>query len=293
MAVIILNVSTGRFWFSRDRTLSHTLHSSSSCCGGDPGGAGCNSSSCGGCNSSISYNISSIDLIFRDIIMAAFVGRRYFHTLATDTHLVCAAGGALHGWSVGVAAPVVVSVAEELGTDPGVVVAGPGAPVLSALGVQGDGAPRQTATPGQGQLSPAQAGGVVQTARRARPQEMLDLLDRAPGPGLAPGGVPQVRHDVARAPGAGLGPGPPEVGGGGVPVMDSAQQMPDLVGSHHHPRVAPAVLHQRHGGDLLEVGVPHTSSSYIRESRGRLYPLPPLDPRHVQPRHGHNNIING
>ena len=141
-----------------------------------------------------------------------------------------------------------------------VVVAGPGAPVLPALGVQGDGAPRQTPVPGQGEVRP---GGVVQTASRAGPQEVSDLLDGAPGPGLAPGGVPQVRHDVARAPGTGLGPGPPEVGGRGVPVMDRAQQVPDLVGGHHHPGVAAAVLHQRHGGDLLEVGVPNTSSSYV------------------------------
>ena len=161
-----------------------------------------------------------------------------------------------------------------------VVVAGPGAPVLPALGVQGDGAPRQTPVPGQREVRLV-LGHVVQTARRAGPEEVSDLLDGAPGPGLAPGGVPQVRHDVARAPGAGLGPGPPQVGGRGVPVMDRAQQVPDLVGGHHHPGVAPAVLHQRHGGDLLQVGVPDTSSSHISIARGRPYPLTTLHPRHV------------
>ena len=59
-----------------------------------------------------------------------------------------------------------------------VVVAGPGAPVLSALGVQGDGAPRQTALPGQRELRLA-SGGVIQTARLAGPQEVSDLLDGA------------------------------------------------------------------------------------------------------------------
>ena len=211
-------------------------------------------------------------------------------TLAIDTHLVVAARGSLDGRPVGVAAPVIVRVAEELGTDPVVVVAGPGAPVLSALGVQGDGAPRQTPLPGQRE---AREGGVVQTARRAGPQEVSDLLDRAQGPGLAPGGVPQVRHDVARAPGAGLGPGPPEVGGRGVPVMDRAEQVPDLVGGHHHPGVAPAVLHQRHGGDLLEVGVADTGSTHIGIAGGRPYPLPFFHPCHVQTGHGHHDIING
>ena len=68
-------------------------------------------------------------------------------TFPTEAVPVVATPTALHGWPGGVAARVVVGVAEELGTDPVVVVAGPGPLVCPALLVQGEGGA------GQGELA--------------------------------------------------------------------------------------------------------------------------------------------
>ena len=138
--------------------------------------------------------------------------------------LVLPTGGPLHCGPGGVAARVVVGVAEELGTDPVVVVAGPGPLVRPALLVQGEGGPGEETVAREGEVGVG--GDVVEALGGAGGEEVLDLLDGAVRPELAPGGVPPVRHDVAQLPGAGLGPRTSEVGGSSVSVMDRAKQVP-------------------------------------------------------------------
>ena len=121
---------------------------------------------------------------------------------------------------------------------------------------------------------------------------MSDLFDGAVRPQLAPGGVPPVRHDVALLPGAGLGSGTPQIGGSSIAVMDRAEQVADLVGGHDDPAVSSAVLHQRHAADLLQVNVPHTSSSNVRIASVGSTHLSLLHPGHVQPGQGDDHIIH-
>ena len=197
--------------------------------------------------------------------------------------LVVTTPGSLHSRPGGVAARVVGGVAEQLGTHPVVVVAGPGPLVCLALLVQGEGGAGQETVARQGEL---RAGGhVVQTLGCAGGEEVLDLLDGAGRPELAPGGVPPVRHDVAQPPGAGLGPGASQVGGSRVSVMDRAEQVSYLVSSHDHSAVASTVLHQRHAADLLQVNVPHTSSSHVRIAGGCPGQDSFIHSGHVQPCH--------
>ena len=196
----------------------------------------------------------------------------------------------LHCRPGGEAARVVVGVAEELGTDPVVVVAGPGPLVCPALLVQGQRGPGQRELARQGEVRGG--GGVEEALGRGGGEEMPHLFDGAVRPELAPGGVPPVRHDVALAPGAGLGSGAPQIGGRCVPVMDRAEQVADLVGGHDHPAVSSTVLHQRHAADLLQVNILDACTTHIRIARGRSVSDSSTHSGHVQSRHSDNHVIH-
>ena len=77
----------------------------------------------------------------------------------------------------GVAAGVFVVVAEELGTDPVIVVAGPGSLVCPALLVQGEGGAGQLPLARQGEV--CVGGEVVEALSCGRGEEMFYLFDGA------------------------------------------------------------------------------------------------------------------
>lgn len=213
-------------------------------------------------------------------------------TLATEAVLAPATGGALHSRPGGVAAARDLVEAEELGADPTVVEARVCSLVCLTLSIEGEPSSRETAGSWQGVARVV--GRVVEAGGGGGPQEVLHLLDGAVRPVETTRGPAEVRHDVTIAPGAVLGPGGgAQVGGGRVPIVDSAQEVADLMGSDNHSRVGPAVLHQGDAADLGEAGVADTGPAHVGVAgSGPVHPAG-LSPGHVQPREDDHHVVHG
>merc|ERR1740129_2688330 len=150
------------------------------------------------------------------------------HAFTIKTHVIVSTSGSLGRGSVGDAVARAGVEAEELGTDSLVLEAGAGPAVLAALGIQGEQLAGQH--PGQRLLLVRR---VVHTRGSLPVEEVMELQHSADGPLEALAGVPQVGHDVAVLPSALDCPRPAQVGGGRGAVMDSPQQMPELVSRHN------------------------------------------------------------
>ena len=161
------------------------------------------------------------------------------------TYMIVSTSWSLRSWSVGhtVSWPSVKT--EQLGTHSVILEAGRGASVLPTLSVQTEQLAGQH--PGQGLLL---VGGVVHAGGRLAVEEVMELEDGADGPLEALAGVSEVAHDVSVLPATLDRPGSAQVGGGRGAVMDSAQEVTKLVGSHYDAREASSVLDDGNTVDL-------------------------------------------
>ena len=132
---------------------------------------------------------------------------------------------------------------------------------------------------------------VLQARGRARGEKVAELGEAARGPGVTSSRVSLVAHDVSVIPAAAPGPGTSDIGDRAVTVMNSSEEMGDLVSGHNDAAVASAVLDNGHAVDLAQPLVHHARAADVGIARGVLVALAlGLFAAHVKAGQSHHKV---
>ena len=131
---------------------------------------------------------------------------------------------------------------------------------------------------------------IVETLSCAGGEEVLELRHRALRPEQTSPRPPLVTHDVSITPPAAPATWTTHTRHWTISIMNSAQQVSNLVSSHYDTRVSSTVLHQSNTVDLGQSLVHHARSSNISEPCRALPASSSTGAAHVQTSEGHHQV---